>query len=63
MYTNHCVISTCIGAVDAGYRVIVPEDAAGSWSTDLYEQALAVMRSWIIKTTSDRIIKELNLLL
>ncbi len=30
MYTNHCVISTCIGAADAGYRVIVPEDAAGS---------------------------------
>jgi nicotinamidase-related amidase len=63
MYTNHCVISTCIGAADAGYRVIVPEDAVGSWSADLHEQALDVMRSWIIRTTSDRIIKELNLLL
>jgi nicotinamidase-related amidase len=63
MYTNHCVISTCIGAADAGYRVIVPEDAVGSWSPDLHEQALAVMRSWIIKTTSDRIIRELDMLL
>ncbi|MGZ6250349.1 MAG: cysteine hydrolase family protein [Syntrophales bacterium] len=63
MYTNHCVISTCIGAADAGYRVIVPEDALGSWNQDLHEQALAVMRSWVIRTTSDRIIKELNLLL
>jgi len=63
MYTNHCVISTCIGAADAGYRVIVPEDAVGSWSPELHEQALAAMRSWIIRTTSDRIIKELNLLL
>ena len=63
MYTNHCVISTCIGAADAGYRVIVPEDAVGSWSADLHEQALKVMRSWIIRTTSDRIIKELKLLL
>ena len=63
MYTNHCVISTCIGAADVGYRVIVPEDAVGSWSADLHEQALDVMRSWIIRTTSDRIIKELNLLL
>ncbi len=63
MYTNHCVISTCIGAADAGYRVIVPEDAVGSWSPDLHKQALEVMRSWIIRTTSDRIITELNLLL
>jgi nicotinamidase-related amidase len=63
MYTNHCVISTCIGAADAGYRVIVPEDAVGSWSPDLHEQALEIMRSWTIMTTSDRIIKELNLLL
>jgi biuret amidohydrolase len=63
MYTNHCVISTCIGAADSGYRVIVPEDAVGSWSPDLHTQALEVMRSWIIRTTSDRIIKELNLLL
>ncbi len=63
MYTNHSVISTCIGAADAGYRVIVPEDAVGSWSADLHEQALDVMRSWIIRTTSDRIIKEFKLLL
>ena len=63
MYTNHCVISTCIGAADAGYRVIVAEDAVGSWSPDLNEQALAVMRSWIIRTTSDRIIRELDMLL
>jgi biuret amidohydrolase len=63
MYTNHCVISTCIGAADAGYRVIVPEDAVGSWNQVIHEQALAVMRSWIIRTTSDRIINELNLLL
>jgi hypothetical protein len=35
----------------------------GSWSPDLHEQALAVMRSWIIKTTSDRIIRELDMLL
>jgi len=63
MYTNHCVISTCIGAADAGYRVIVPEDAVGAWSANLHEQALDVMHSWIIRTTSDRIIKELNLLL
>jgi biuret amidohydrolase len=63
MYTNHCVISTCIGAADAGYRVIVPEDAVGSWNQVIHAQALAVMRSWIIRTTSDRIINELNLLL
>jgi biuret amidohydrolase len=63
MYTNHCVMATCIGAADTGYRVIVPEDAVGSWSPDLHEQALAVMRSWIIKTTSDRIIRELGMLL
>ncbi|MGC9975619.1 MAG: isochorismatase family cysteine hydrolase [Syntrophales bacterium] len=63
MYTNHCVISTCIGAADVGYRVIVPEGAVGSWSANLHEQALDVMSSWIIRTTSDRIVTELNLLL
>ena len=41
MYTNHCVLSTCIGAADAGYRVIVPEDALGSWSADLHNKVAA----------------------
>lgn len=41
MYTNHCVLSTCIGAADEGYRVIVPEDAVGSWSADLHNKAAA----------------------
>jgi nicotinamidase-related amidase len=60
MYTNHCVMATCIGAADAGYRVIVPEDAVGSWSSDLHKQSLSIMRSWIITTSSDRIIRELD---
>ncbi|MDQ5987294.1 MAG: Peroxyureidoacrylate/ureidoacrylate amidohydrolase RutB [Syntrophus sp. SKADARSKE-3] len=61
MYTNHCVMSTCIGAADAGYRVIVPEDAVGSWNQDQHEQALDMMRTWVIRTSSDRIIRELAL--
>jgi biuret amidohydrolase len=58
MYTNHCVMATCIGAADSGYRVIVPEDAVGSWSLALHEQALGIMQPWIIKTSSNRIIRE-----
>jgi nicotinamidase-related amidase len=54
-------MATCIGAADTGYRVIVPEDAVGSWSLDLHEQSLGIMRSWIIRTSSDRIIRELTL--
>jgi len=60
MYTNHCVISTCIGGADAGYRVIVPTDAVGTWDQKLHEQALEVMRSWIICTTSTEIIRNLG---
>ena len=60
MYTNHCVLATCIGAADAGYRVIVPEDGVGSWRPDLHEQALQVMRSWIIRTSSSRIIQDME---
>jgi nicotinamidase-related amidase len=60
MYTNHCVISTCIGAADAGYRVIVPEDAVGSWSAELHNQALNIMHSWVIRTSSDRIVREIT---
>ena len=60
MYTNHCVLSTCIGAADAGYRVIVPEDAVGSWSADLHNQALHIMNSWVIRTSSDRIVREIT---
>lgn len=60
MYTNHCVMATCIGAADAGYRVIVPEDAVGSWSLALHEQSLGIMRPWIIRTSSNRIIRELD---
>lgn len=60
MYTNHCVLSTCIGAADAGYRVIVPEDAVGSWSADLHNQALHIMHSWVIRTSSDRIVREIT---
>jgi len=60
MYTNHCVMATCIGAADAGYRVIVPEDAVGSWSLDLHKQSLSLMRSWVILTSSSRIIEELE---
>jgi nicotinamidase-related amidase len=59
MYTNHCVMATCIGAADAGYRVIVPEDAVGSWNFDLHNQSLSLMRSWVILTSSSRIIEEL----
>lgn len=59
MYTNHCVMATCIGAADAGYRVIVSEDAVGTWSLDLHKQSLNLMRSWIILTSSGRIIEEL----
>jgi nicotinamidase-related amidase len=60
MYTNHCVLATCIGAADSGYRVIVPEDAVGSWHPDLHEQALQVMRSWIIRASSSRIIQDIE---
>ena len=60
MYTNHCVISTCIGGADAGYRVIVPADAIGTWNERLHEQALEVMRSWVICTTSTEIIRNLR---
>lgn len=59
MYTNHCVMATCIGAADAGYRVIVPEDAVDSWRADLHEQALDMMRSWIIRTSSSRIASDI----
>lgn len=62
MYTNHCVMATCIGAADAGYRVIVPEDAVGSFRSDLHEDALRLMGSWIIRTGSERLIKELKTL-
>lgn len=61
MYTNHCVMSTCIGAADAGYRVIVPEDAVGSWNPDLHEQALDMMQTWVIRTSGDKLIRELAL--
>lgn len=57
MYTNHCVMATCIGAADAGYRVIVPEDAVGTWHPDLHEEALKSMRSWIIRTDSAAILE------
>ncbi len=57
MYTNHCVMATCMGAADAGYRVIVPEDAVGTWHPDLHEKALQAMRSWIIRTDSTAILK------
>ncbi|MEN6320994.1 MAG: isochorismatase family cysteine hydrolase [Syntrophaceae bacterium] len=60
MYTNHCVMATCIGAADAGYRVIVPEDAVGSWNLDLHKQSLSFMRSWVILTSTSRIIEELE---
>jgi nicotinamidase-related amidase len=60
MYTNHCVISTCIGAADAGYRVIVPVDAVGTWDGRLHEQALEVMRSWVILSSSSEVIAELK---
>jgi nicotinamidase-related amidase len=60
MYTNHCVISTCIGAADAGYRVIVPADAVGTWDERLHEQALEVMRSWVIPSSSREVIAELR---
>lgn len=57
MYTNHCVMATCMGAADAGYRVIVPEDAVGTWHPELHEKALQAMRSWIIRTDSAAILK------
>jgi nicotinamidase-related amidase len=57
MYTNHCVMATCLGAADAGYRVIVPEDAVGTWHPDLHEKALQSMRSWIVRTDSAAILK------
>jgi biuret amidohydrolase len=60
MYTNHCVISTCIGAADAGFRVIVPADAVGTWDERLHEQALAVMRSWVIPSSSSEVIGALK---
>jgi hypothetical protein len=46
----------------AGYRVIVPEDAAGSCSYDLQKIA-CIVQSCIISTSSDRITKELDLIL
>jgi nicotinamidase-related amidase len=60
MYTNHCVIATCIGAADAGYRVIVPADAVGTWDERLHEQALEVMRSWVIPSSSREVIAALR---
>jgi nicotinamidase-related amidase len=60
MYTNHCVMATCLGAADAGYRVIVPEDALGSWHPDLHDMTLRMMRSWIIRTTSSEIINTIQ---
>lgn len=60
MYTNHCVISTSIGAADAGYRVVVPADAVGTWDEKLHEQALEVMHSWIIRSTSNEVIRNLK---
>lgn len=60
MYTNHCVLSTCIGGADAGYRVVVPADAVGTWDQELHERALEVMRSWIIRTTSKEIVRNLG---
>ncbi len=60
MYTNHCVLSTCIGAADAGYRVIVPADAVGTWNQRLHRSSLEVMRSWIIPSTSTEVIRALE---
>ena len=60
MYTNHCVIATCIEAADAGYRVIVPEDAVGSWSEGLHARALDVMRAWVIRSGSADVIRGLR---
>ncbi|MBA4397002.1 MAG: hypothetical protein C0394_06440 [Syntrophus sp. (in: bacteria)] len=57
MYTNHCVMATCIGAADAGYRVIVPEDAVGTWDPDLHEKAMQSMRTWIIRSDSAAILE------
>ncbi len=60
MYTSHCVISTCIGAADAGYRVLIPADAVGTWNEKLREQALEVIHSWIIFSTSAEVIRTLK---
>lgn len=60
MYTNHCVMATCIGAADAGYHVIVPVDAVGTWNPDLHEKALQSMRTWIIRTDSAAILEAIQ---
>ena len=54
MYTHHCVMATCIGAADSGYRVYVPEDAVGTWDAGLHQIALQLLTSWVtIISSSD----------
>lgn len=60
MYTNHCVMATCTGAADAGYRVIVPEDAVGTWHPDLHAKALQMMHPWIILAGSAAILEAIK---
>jgi nicotinamidase-related amidase len=56
MYTNHCVMATCIGAADSGYRVYVPEDAVGTWNEDLHQMALQLLVSWVTITSSSEVL-------
>lgn len=60
MYTNHCVLATCIGAADSGYRVYVPEDAVGTWNDGLHNMALRLLASWATITSSDEVIAGLD---
>lgn len=41
--TDCCVLSTVLGAVDAGKRVTVVTDACGGATTEAHDQALALM--------------------
>ncbi len=60
MYTNHCVLATCIGAADLGYRVYVPEDAVGTWDEGLHRMAFQLLASWVTITSSSEVLAELQ---
>jgi len=61
MYTNNCVLGTCIGAADSGYRVYVPEDAVGTWNADLQQMALRLLASWVTITSYKEVVNALGI--
>jgi len=60
MYTNHCVMATCIGAADSGYQVYVLEDSVGTWDEGLHLAALQLLASWVKITSSSEVLATLR---